>query len=495
MLIRTIALSIVALQATAPGAFADSSMQASKRPNIVLILADDMSYDSVSAFNPKMGNLKTPNIDRLVQEGMSFTDAHSGSSVCTPTRYGLLTGRYCWRTRLKSSVLWEWGAPLLDPERLTVAEMLQAQGYDTGMIGKWHLGMNWHGKNGNIANGDLQLADSHFKKGAAAERIKAVEQRIDLTRPVTGGPADNGFDYYFGVDVPNFPPYVWIQNNELQGMPSATKPKRMFGHPGPMLPGWKLDAILPTLADKSVEWIDARSKGDRPFFLYLPLTSPHTPIAPSPDFKGKSGISAYADFVIETDWVVGHVMRALTETGTANNTIVIFTADNGTASKANFKKLESHGVDLHYHYRGHKLQIYEGGHRVPFIVRWPTYVDAASTCSQTICLNDFMATVADLLDVDLPDDAAEDSTSILPLITGGKTDLPDHPMVVNHDFKGGFAIRNGSWKLIATSPPQLYDLENDPKETTDVAADYPEVVTGMKATLEQYKTQGRSAAH
>jgi hypothetical protein len=224
-------------------------------PNVVFILADDMSYDSVSAYNPRIGNMQTPSIDRLIGQGMSFTDAHSGSSVCTPTRYGILTGRYCWRTRLKSSVLWEWAAPLLDPERLTVAEMLQAQGYYTGMIGKWHLGMDWYDKDGKIANGDLLITDSFFKNEAAAKRTKAVEERIDLSRPVTGGPLDHGFHSYFGVEVPNFPPYAWIRDNQVQASTFVPKPESLFGHPGPMAPGWELDVILPGLAAEAADWI------------------------------------------------------------------------------------------------------------------------------------------------------------------------------------------------------------------------------------------------
>lgn len=467
-------------------------LSASSHPNIVYILADDMSYDSVSAYNPKIGNMKTPHIDHLVDQGMSFSDAHSGSAVCTPTRYGILTGRYCWRSRLKNSVLWEWGKPLIEEDRLTVAQMLKDNGYVTGIIGKWHLGMNWYDKEGNLANHDIRITDSFFKGAGPAERVKAVEQRIDFSKPVTGGPLDHGFDEFFGLTAPNFPPYVWIKDRSVQALPTIAKPDTMFGHPGPMVPGWTLDAILPRLAAEAAAWITERSKTDQPFFLYLPLTSPHTPIEPSAKFLGTSGISKYADFVIETDWVVGHVMEALKNAEVTENTLLIFTTDNGTSGKANFKELESHGVDLHHHFKGHKAQIHEGGHRIPFIVRWPERIKAASTCSQTICQNDFMATVADLLNVRLPHNAAEDSTSILPLLTGQASTLPDHPMVVNHDIGGNFAIRNLQWKLVASKKPQLFDLKQDPKETTNVATDHPEVVAEMTATLAQYKSEGRS---
>jgi arylsulfatase A-like enzyme len=477
---------IVSVCLVAP-AFGDDN----RHPNIVFILADDMSYDSVSALNPAIGPMKTPCIDHLVSQGMNFTDAHSGSAVCTPTRYGILTGRYCWRTSLKSEVLWEWGKPLIDSERLTVAELLKQQGYRTGMVGKWHLGMTWLNRDGQVANHDIQLKDSFFKKGAAGERCRAVEKRIDFSKPIANGPVNHGFDYYFGVDVPNFPPYMWIENDRLLGNPSVPKPDRMFGHPGPMLPGWKLEEILPMLATKAAAWIDEQSKQDKPFFLYLPLTSPHTPIAPSARFKGKSGISDYVDFVMETDWVVGQVMDVLDKAGVAENTLLIFTTDNGTSGKANFRQLESHGIDLHHHYKGHKAQIHEDGHRIPFIVRWPGRVKAGSSCRETICLNDFMATVAAVTAAELPLNAAEDSNNILPLMLG-KPRVSVPSQVVNHDYRGNFAIRKGKWKLVSGKPDRLFDLDEDPKEANNVAAAHPEIVAQMSKTLADYKTTGRS---
>jgi arylsulfatase A-like enzyme len=465
---------------------------AADKPNIVFILADDMSYDSVSANNPKIGPMKTPHIDRLISRGMNFTDAHSGSAVCTPTRYGLLTGRYCWRTKLKKEVLWDWGAPLIEPERLTVAEMLKAQGYSTGMIGKWHLGLTWYGKDGKPVNDNLQLRDATWRPGAGAERLAQVEKSLDFTKATTGGPNDHGFDYWFGVDVPNFPPYCWMENGKTVGIPSVPKPKKMFGTNGPMLPGWKLEHILAGLGDAGAAWIGKQSK-DKPFFLYVPLTSPHTPISPSAKFQGKSGISPYVDFVMETDHVVGQLMEALDKADATDNTLVIFSTDNGTsAAGAKFPQLEKHGIDLHHHFKGHKAQIHEGGHRVPFVARWPGKIKPGSTCQETVGLNDFMATVADILDVALPDNAAEDSFSILPLLTGEKTALPDRPSVINHDYGGRFAIRKGKWKLVPGKAPALFDLDADPKESKNIAKAHPEVVQEMTATLERYKTSGRS---
>ena len=244
------------------------------KPNIVYILADDMSFDSVSANNPNIGPMKTPHLDRLISQGMNFTDAHSGSAVCTPSRYGLLTGRYCWRTPLKKEVLWKWGAPLIEAEQLTVAQVLKKEGYRTGLIGKWHLGLHWRDSKGeivNVLNKDLFITDRHFGDDPASiARINAIEARIDFTQPISGGPTDAGFDYYFGVDLPNFPPFIWIENDRLLGIPSIPKPKGVSGAPGPMLPGWKLDEILPTLARKDRRGLWSKAKTISPFFSICP---------------------------------------------------------------------------------------------------------------------------------------------------------------------------------------------------------------------------------
>ncbi|MDF1751429.1 MAG: arylsulfatase [Verrucomicrobiales bacterium] len=465
---------------------------AAEQPNIVFILADDMGFDSVSANNPAIGGMKTPNIDDLISQGMNFTDAHSGSAVCTPTRYGLLTGRHCWRSRLKRSVLWEYGRPLIEKDRQTVSSFLSENGYQTGMIGKWHLGLHWHDKDGNVANDINEDADSYFNAGE--QRIATVSAKIDFSQAVSGGPTAIGFDYWFGMDAPNFPPYTWIENETVLGHLVTTKPEKIFGHPGPMVEGWKLEDILPTLGKKSAEYIIKASKKDQPFFLYVPLTSPHTPISPSADWKGKSGITHYADFVMETDAIVGQIMNAIENAGNANNTIVIFSADNGTSSYGRqIAELKSHGVDINQHFRGHKTQIHEGGHRVPFVVRWPGITPAGTTSNQVICLTDFFATVADILGQQLPEDSGEDSYSILPLLTGKADALPNRNLVINHDLGGNFAIRKDEWKLVPKDKTvALYNLSVDPKETTDLSRDYPEIVQELTNTLETYKTQGRS---
>lgn len=465
------------------------------RPNIVFILADDMGYDLISHNNAKgMGPLSTPNIDRLARQGMNFTDAHSASSVCTPTRYGLLTGRYCWRTALKKEVLWDYGRPLIEQDRFTVADLLKQRGYATGMVGKWHLGMEWFDENGNLANGELKITDAIWRKDdGAADRIKATIDRIDYTQAVRGGPIDHGFDHFFGVDLPNFSPYAWISQDKLTEQPTDVKPLEMFGTDGPMVPGWRLEDLLPMQAHKSAQWITEQSKTDEPFFLYMPLTSPHTPIAPSAPFQGKS-VNKYADFVVETDWVVGYVLQALEDAGVADNTLVIFTTDNGTAAACNFNALKQKGVDLKVNFRAQKGSIYDGGHRVPFIARWPGTIEAGSTCDEVICLNDLMATLADLHGTTLPNDAGEDSTSILPLLTGEQTALPDRPAVVHHSYSGQFAIRQGKWKLVLGKTYELYDMHADPKETTNLAEQHPDAVDNLSQLLQTYQDTGRSAS-
>lgn len=362
-----------------------------QRPNIVYILADDFGYGDAKCFNPD-GKIPTPNIDRLAAEGMKFTDAHSGSAVCSPTRYGILTGRYAWRTKLRRGVLGPYDPPLIAAGRPTVASLLKANGYHTACIGKWHLGWDWPKVNGEVV----------------------------FDKPIAGGPTTRGFDYYFGTDVPNYPPYCFIHNDRTVGQPTGMKEVRdLNGRPGPSLPDWKFDAILPTLAAKAVDYIGERAKEkDKPFFLYFPLTSPHEPIAPSAKFRGKSGINDLADFFMESDWAVGEVLAALDKHELSANTLFFFTCDNGHATYTGLKPLTDAGHKVSGPYRGFKTDIWEGGHRVPFIARYPDKIKAGSTCDATICHTNLLATCLDVLGKPIPLDAAEDSFSIWPLLQG-----------------------------------------------------------------------------
>jgi arylsulfatase A len=431
---------------------------------------------------------------------MYFTDAHSASSVCTPTRYSILTGRYAWRTRLQQQVLAGFSPPLVAGERLTVAEFLQRQGYHTAIIGKWHLGMDWP-----LAGGGTADDGGDFSGGFTGG------WDVDYTGEIQNGPLDAGFDTFFGVSASlNMPPYVYIRDRvpvEPATVESNTRNK------GPAAASFEAGNVLPDLTREAVTYIGSRARAARagqPFFLYLPLTAPHTPIVPAAAWKGKSGINRYADFVMQMDWTVGQVLDALDDQGLAGNTLVIFTADNGVAPQANIPELRAAGHEASYIYRGHKADIFEGGHRIPFLVRWPGRVQPGSRSDQLIGQIDFMATCADLLDADLPPAAAGDSVSFLPVLLGSEA-RPVRKQLVNHSSNGCFAIREDSWKLALcpgsggwsdprpgradfTGIPdfQLYDLATDPGETTNLVLTYPEKVESMQARLAGLIARGRS---
>lgn len=324
-------------------------------------------------------------------------------------------------------------------------------------------------------------------------------------QPIKNGPTARGFDLYFGTDVPNYPPYCFLANDRTVGQPTGKKETRdLDGRPGPLLPGWKFDAILPTLTEKAVGYIGERAKEGKPFFLYFPLTSPHEPIAPSARFKGKSGISDLADFFLETDWAVGQVLEALDRHQVAGNTLVFFTGDNGHARYTGLPALQKAGHQPSGPWRGYKADIWEGGHRVPFLARWPGKIKAGTTCEETICHTNLLATCAALLGRPLPDDAGEDSGNILPLLRGEKG-LPAFEAVVHQGSDGTLALRRGRWKLVfgpepgkmaepAERPVQLYDLNADPGEARDVRADHADRVKEMTTLMEKYIAEGRSTA-
>ena len=481
------AITIAVLAASWFQGVPSRGVAAQPKPNIVFILADDLGYGDVHCLNPARGKIATPNMDKLAVQGMIFTDAHSTSAVCTPSRYSILTGRYNWRSTLQSGVLQGFSPPLIPKNRLTVAAMLKQQGYDTACIGKWHLGMT-------------------------------------MPRPLTegkikDGPITRGFDHYFGISASlDMPPYAFIANDHFTEAPTATK-ELYLGREGPAAPGFEAADVLPTLARKACEWVQQHK--DQPFFLYLPLNSPHTPLNPTPDWLGKSGLGTYADFVMETDWAVGEVLRALDDAGVAHNTLVILTSDNGCApyvgtstqvdpmkhKGGDVKELETRGHFPSADRRGYKSDAWDGGHRIPFIVRWPARVAPGTRCGQLVCQVDFMATCAELTAFNLPPNAAEDSVSLLPLLLGGRK--PVREMAVHHSISGRFAVREGKWKLVlcpgsggwsdrfsplpANPPPlQLYDMAQDPGERENLQDQHPEIVRRLTAKLQQIVTAGRS---
>lgn len=464
--------SVVAFHATAALA---------RNPNIVYILCDDLGYGDVHCLNPERGKIATPCIDRLASQGMTFTDAHSTSAVCTPTRYSVLTGRYNWRTRLQSGVLHGFGPPLIAPERLTLPALLKHQGgYRTACIGKWHLGMTFQGEVKNW----------------------------DLTKPIKDGPTARGFDYFFGISASlDMPPFAYIENDHFTQLPNVTK---TWVRSGPAAPDFEAVDVLPMLTRKAEEFIMASAATNQPFFLYLPLTSPHTPLLPTKEWQGKSGLGEYGDFVMATDWAIGEVLAALDKAGIAGNTLVIVTSDNGCAPYIGVEDLEKQGHYPSGDRRGYKADIWDGGHRVPFIARWPGKVKAGSISDQLVSLVDLMATCADMVGAKIPANAGEDSVSFLPALLGTAS-APLREALVFHSLNGSFAIRQGRWKLElcpdsggwsapkpgsqeaqGLPPVQLYDMAKDVGERTNEYEKHPEVVAQLTQLLEKYVADGCS---
>jgi len=450
--------------------FSAYSKSKAPKPNIVFVLCDDLGYGDVQCLNPEHGKIATPHIDRLASEGMTFKDAHAGASVCSPTRYGLLTGRYSWRSRLQKGVVQGFKPCLIAPERPTVASFLKEQGYQTAIIGKWHL--------------DFQYVNP--ETGDTLKRHGKVHAPIGSIIP--DGPITRGFDSYLGF-------------HHAADMEAVIQDDKIIEYDPPI-------TMLPRIKNAAVDYIDNHAKdADEPFFLYVAFGSPHTPIVPSPEWQGKSGINPYADFVMQTDAGFGAILDALEKNNLDDNTLVIFSSDNGCSKAANFKQLQKYGHYPSAYMRGSKSDIWDGGHRVPFIVRWPGMIAAGSSNDQTICLTDFFATCADILDQSLPAMSCEDSYSFLPALKG-KTD--DRQSVIHHSISGHFAYRMGKWKLCLakgsggwSSPKesemekgcpigQLYDLESDPGETTNLYDTHPEVVARLLKLLEEDVESGRS---
>ena len=399
------------------------------KPNIIYILADDLGYGDVQVLNPEHGKIATPQMDQLAAEGMVFTDAHTGSSVCTPTRYGVLTGRYSWRTHLKSFVLWGFDQPLIAKDRLTVAGLLKEQGYNTAIIGKWHLGLGLRTPDGKPTRGRKSAIDG-----------------VDWDARIIGGPVDLGFDSWQGIAASlDMPPYIYIENDRFVG--ECTTIKEFYrNREGPAHADFEAIDTLPIIGNKSVEYI-LKQTADQPFFLYVPLTSPHTPILPTDEWKGRSELGFYADFVMHTDAVVGQIVDAVDAAGLAENTIIIVTSDNGCSKVADIEDLQAQGHYPNAHFRGSKSDLWDGGHRVPFIVRWPAVVEPGSSSDAIICLTDLMATAADLSGAFVPGDAGEDSVSFAPALRGEPI-VTSREGIVHHSVNGQFAIRRGDWKLI-----------------------------------------------
>jgi len=458
-----------------------------QRPNVVFIMADDMGYGDPACLNPD-SKIPTPHMDRLAQEGMIFTDAHSGSAVCTPTRYGVLTGRYCWRSRLKKGVLNGYSRALIEPGRTTVASLLKTNGYRTGCVGKWHLGLT-----------DTQPAD--------------------YSKPLRPGPNEVGFDYWFGIPASlDMTPYVYLENGLPTRPPTETvagSPYPAFWRGGPIADDFKHEDVMPRITEQAVGFIDhcCQDHSDKPFFLYFPLTAPHTPWVPLERNHQQSQAGVYGDFVTLVDWTVGQILETLDAHGIADNTLVILTSDNGS-HEAQIGKHNNgvsvgspnFGHEANYIYRGQKADVWDGGHRVPFLARWPEMVTPGGRCDMPICLTDLVATCAEIVDQTLPPETGEDSVSFLPYLKGGRPARPTREAIVHHSISGVFALRKGKWKFIDGVgsggwsgkgdglPGQLYDMQADPQERNNLYSDpgHQTIVYNLRALLTRYKEQGHS---
>ncbi len=493
--------------------------QAAEKPNVIVILADDLGAGDLSCYNAK-SKILTPHADRLAAEGMRFTDAHSPSAVCTPTRYSLLTGRFHWRSRLKEGVLDGFSPPLIEPDRVTVASFLKDQGYATACVGKWHLGLQWTRQDGTSENLD-RAVQGGVRPG----------DEIDYTKGFSGGPVALGFDRFFGIAGSlNMPPFCYLNGERVVHLPTMRQERLRDANflatdEGLRSPDFTNHGVLPRFAGEAITFIaeQAGALERKPFFLYLPLPSPHLPVVTNQEYHGKSQAGPYGDFVVETDAFVGGILETLDRTGLAGDTVVIYTSDNGGL----YHWWEAKEADDIAHYqvagraahirefghqgnmwmRGTKADIWEGGHRVPFLVRWPARVPAGTVCDSLVDLTDLLATMADIVGTPLPEGAGPDSVSLLPSFLDPKASVRDH--TVHLSFQGVFAIRQGPWKLVpghrgsggfsqprdldpskeGGPPGQLYHLGEDPGETRNRYSEEPEVVADLAGLLEKIRSE------
>ena len=473
-------------------------------PNIVIIYADDMGYGDLGIQNPD-SKIPTPNLDRLAASGMRFTDAHSSSGICSPSRFALLTGMYHWRRQ--HDIVNSFGPPFFREGDVTLPQLLRDEGYATACIGKWHLGWDW----------DFLNEPSGLVTQWNRQRQYYLPGDIDWSRPVSGGPLDRGFDSYYGDGTINFPPYAWVENDsflqpplevmDIDSIGYTIKEGRWEFRPGPKVAGWNPYEVLPTLTSRTVEWIGERTE-DRPFFLYFALPSPHAPIIPNDAFDGTSGAGAYGDFVVQTDWVVGQVLEAIRHRGLADNTLVIFSSDNGPEAYA-WERAERYGHFSMGDFRGLKRDVWEGGHHVPLLISWPKHVEEGSVSDQLVSQIDLMATLADVVGAELPAGAAPDSHDFSSILRGERTDSTGRDVLVHNTFASKWGIRKGEWLYIDdstgghralpgsfaevmdytdfTTPGILFHYGDDPGQRTNLYAEYPEKVAELDALLRAYR--------
>lgn len=477
-----------------------------RQPNILLLYADDLGYGDLGCYH-EGSKIPTPNLDRLASQGMRFADGHSSSGICTPSRYALLTGRFHWRDF--HGIVNAFGGSVFQPERLTLPEMLQEKGYTTAAIGKWHLGWDW---------------DALRRENDEGGKMKGIRPEVfDWSRSIPDGPLAHGFDSYFGDTVINFPPYCWIENDKVVKAPDTMmdtkkwkpiKEGRWECRPGPMVADWDPYQNIPTTTRKGVEFLNSRADKEEPFFLYFAYPSPHAPIIPNDEFDGKSQAGPYGDFVYETDHSIGQLLQALEDSGQAQNTLVIFSADNGPEGYAYQRDVTYDHWSAHP-LRGLKRDVYEGGHRVPFVIRYPGVTEPGAVCGALVSQVDLMATLAAVVKYDLPrKNAAEDSHDLLPLLKGETT--KGREIHVNNTFAHTWALRAGDWLLLTgrsghhsgvgkgwkekhgypreeSAKPRLFNLKKDPGQRVDLAGQHPDRVKTMALLLDEIRARGHSA--
>lgn len=481
-----------------------SAAAQAQQPNVVIIYADDMGYGDLQINYPE-SKIPTPNLDQLAARGMRFTDGHSSSGVCSPSRFAMLTGQHHWRRF--HDVVHAMGPSVFKPTDFTLPKMFNQKGYHTACIGKWHLGWDF---------------ESIAKVKGETKRKKNRPSDYDWSQPFAGGPCTQGFDYYYGDGTINFPPYTWLENDKILYEPtfmmnakevSALGKDRIKLRSGPAAREWNPYKVLPTLTDRAVEWIGSQSK-DEPFFLYLALPSPHEPVVPSEAYRGKTVAGTYGDYMFQTDDMAGRVLKALDAAGLTENTLIVFTADNGP-ERTTYNRFRETGHWSSGPYRGAKRDVWEGGHRVPFIVSWPGKVQPGSVSAETVSQVDLFATFADVIGYQLQPDQAIDSYNLRALWGGKKYRQPLRTATVQNTREGQYGLRQGDWMFInessgevsgspdwynedngykeETTPGLLYNLKTDPAEKRNVYADYPEKVATMQALLNRYR-QGEGCA-
>ena len=489
---------------------ASCSNEKTQLPNIVIIYADDMGYGDLHCQN-KNSKIPTPNLDKLASEGMRFSDAHSSSGICSPSRFALLTGTYHWRRQ--HDIVGAFGKPFFKDSDITLPQILKTKGYSTACIGKWHLGWDWKFK--NEPSGEVTQWGNKVKV--------YLPKDIDWSLPVSGGPLARGFDYYFGDGTINFPPYAWIENDRFVEAPTEemdinnvgfeTKEGQWEFRPGPKVKGWDPYKVLPTLTNKTKEWIGKQDK-ERPFFLYFALPSPHAPIIPNDEFDGKSQAGAYGDFMVQTDWVVGQVLTALKEKGLEDNTIIIFSADNGPEAYA-WERAVKFGHFSMGDFRGLKRDVWEGGHHIPLIVKWHGQIKAGAISDEVISQVDIMSTLANITGIELPENACPDSYNFLPVLKGEKYNSPLREATVHNTYDSKWGIRKGEW-LYIDSPtgghremPEsfkklrgysdfnteglLFNMKDDPEQRVNLYEAYPDKIKELEKLLSEYREKGYSS--